>query len=101
MAASYLRGRVDADRFVDGELLTVIDGVLAMWSAADPASYRTTELLFGEQFMVYDSIAEWCWAKARRMDMLAMSAAKDCWVNNTRPPMKFRYFEQMLLRNQI
>ena len=65
VAASYLLGRVEADRFVDGEIFTVTDGVLAMRSAADPVSGRTSELLFGEQFMVYDTIGEMCWGQSQ------------------------------------
>ncbi len=65
MAASYLQGQVDAPRFVDGALFKVNAGVLPMHGAAVGASGRISELLFGERFMVYDTLGAWVWGQSQ------------------------------------
>ena len=63
VAASYLKGRVEADRFVDGHMYKVVTGVLPIHAAGDPRSGRTSELLFGERFMAYETVGGWVWGQ--------------------------------------
>ena len=63
LAASYLEGKVDAPRFVDGEMRKVAVGVLPLYRKPDPGSGRDSELLFGERFMVYDRAGDWVWGQ--------------------------------------
>jgi cell wall-associated NlpC family hydrolase len=65
VAASYLRGRVEAKRFVDGDMFKVAVGVVPMHGTADDASGRTSELIFGERFMVYETIGNWVWGQSQ------------------------------------
>ncbi|MDE0808464.1 MAG: NlpC/P60 family protein [Alphaproteobacteria bacterium] len=65
VAASYLKGRVEAKRFVDGDMFKVAVGVLPMHGGADHASGRTSELLFGERFMIYETMGDWVWGQSQ------------------------------------
>ena len=65
VAASYLQGKVEAARFVDGALFKVGVGVLGMHGAGDPAAGRISELLFGERFMVYETLGDWVWGQSQ------------------------------------
>ena len=65
VAASYLKGRVEANRFVDGELFKVGAGVLPMYAAAGAVAGRISELLFGERFMVYETLGDWVWGQSQ------------------------------------
>ena len=62
LAASHLRGQVDAARFADGEAHRVCVGHAGM--RADPTATRlTSELVFGETFTVYDRHDGWAWGQ--------------------------------------
>lgn len=63
LAASSLRGRVAAARFVDGTDRQVCCGCAGLHKAADPASPLDSQLLYGETFTVYDEWGEWCWGQ--------------------------------------
>lgn len=63
LAASYLRDRVTAERFADGEMAKVAVGVLPLYRRPDRAIGRESELLFGERFMVYERKDGWAWGQ--------------------------------------
>jgi cell wall-associated NlpC family hydrolase len=65
VAASYLKGQVEAARFDDGTLFKVDAGVLAMHADADASTGRISELLFGERFMVYETQGDWVWGQSQ------------------------------------
>jgi cell wall-associated NlpC family hydrolase len=64
LAASHLKGAVDAPRFADGEKFSVRVGraSLRLRPAGDAA--QDSELLFGEIFTVYDRNNGWAWGQA-------------------------------------
>jgi len=64
LAAAHLRGRVRADRFVEGEPHTVIAAWTALRGEPDAAAAQTSELLFGEGFTVYEIRDGWAWGQA-------------------------------------
>lgn len=64
LAAKYLEGRVQAERFVEGELCEVIDPVAPLRRMPAPDAPLDTEALKGERVMVYDDNGEgWCWGQ--------------------------------------
>ncbi|MDA1309809.1 MAG: NlpC/P60 family protein [Proteobacteria bacterium] len=65
VAASYLQGKVDAERFVDGQIMKVTAGVAPLRGAPEAAASRISELLFGENFTVYDRIGPWAWGQCQ------------------------------------
>jgi cell wall-associated NlpC family hydrolase len=63
LAASYLRGRVDAARFIDGVPCQVRSGFAAVKEEASFEARQSTELLFGEGFTVLDEQDGWAWGQ--------------------------------------
>ena len=64
LAASSLRGQVEAARFVDGEVCEVIEGQAPLRRAPAPDAPLDTEALRGERVTVYESNDEgWAWGQ--------------------------------------
>ncbi|MFV3077258.1 C40 family peptidase [Niveispirillum fermenti] len=63
LAASYLRGRVDAARFIDGVPCQIRSGFAAVKAEPSFEAGQTTELLFGETFTVLDERDGWAWGQ--------------------------------------
>lgn len=72
LAAAALKGRVTAGRFVEGVPRQVRVGAAGVANTPDAAASRTTELLYGEVFTVYDTVADsgtgtdtggWAWGQ--------------------------------------
>lgn len=63
LAASYLRGRVEAARFIDGVPCQIRSGFAAVKEDASFEARQSTELLFGETFTVLDERDGWAWGQ--------------------------------------
>ena len=64
VAASHLRGQVEARRFVDGTRHQVIEPVVAVRRAPMHDARLDTEALLGESVMVYETTDEgWAWGQ--------------------------------------
>ncbi len=61
LAAAYLRGRVDAPRYVEGEVMRVIAEATALRGEPNPENGYDTQALHGEPLVAYD-IDEEGWA---------------------------------------
>lgn len=64
LAATYLRGEVEADRFVECEDLQVTAPRAPLLRHRRDNAAMDTELLFGEHFRVYETAGDWCWGQA-------------------------------------
>ncbi len=64
LAAKYLEHAVKAARYSDGTLMQVCVGVSPLYRDADHSAPRETELLYGEQFTVYESRNGWAWGQS-------------------------------------
>lgn len=65
LAASYLKGQVEAAQFVDGALKSVIWGRIALRAAPSDGAAQDSELLRGETVTVYERKNGWAWAQAK------------------------------------
>ncbi len=77
LAAAFLRGRVEADRFVAGERFAIATEVTDFKRQPRPDAPLETQLLHGETLTVYDDEDGWGWAQADRdgyVGYVAMSA---------------------------
>lgn len=77
LAAEALRGHVEADHFVEGERFTVLTETVDLRRRPRPDAPLETQLLYGENVVVYDDEDGWGWAQAERdgyVGYLAMSA---------------------------
>ena len=64
LAASYLRGQVEASRFVGGQLCEVLDAQAPLRREPSPDAPLDTEALKGERVTVYDRDDEgWSWCQ--------------------------------------
>src|SRR5262249_25546986 len=64
LAASHLAGKVEAARFVDGELREIIDPQAPLRRSPSPDAPLDTRALKGERVMIYDSNEEgWSWGQ--------------------------------------
>ena len=64
VAAAFLKGRVEALRFSEGDKRRVAVGHAGLRRAPRPDAPLETELLFGEEVAVYDELEGWAWAQA-------------------------------------
>ncbi|MGG6893199.1 NlpC/P60 family protein [Rhizobium sp. BR 315] len=64
LAEASLRGKVEAERFVEGSKAQVSVPVIALRSKPDLAAGIDTELLMGEEVAVFERNNGWCWVKA-------------------------------------
>jgi cell wall-associated NlpC family hydrolase len=64
LAEASLKGKVEAERFVEGVSARVVVPVIALRPKPDLASGIDTELLMGEAVAVFERHNGWCWVKA-------------------------------------
>ena len=82
LAASHLRGKVDAARFVDGTAHEVRDETAPLRREPAPDAPLDTEALHGERVTVYETTEEgWCWGQLERDGYVGWLPA-----NALRPP---------------
>jgi hypothetical protein len=65
LAASSLKGEVEAARFVDGEAAAVAWGRVSLRAGPSHDSGQVSELLFGEIVTVYERKDGWAWLQAK------------------------------------
>jgi cell wall-associated NlpC family hydrolase len=67
IAASHLKGQVDAKRFVDGVAYRVATGHAALRRSPNPHAEQVSQALFGETFTAYETgkgrSAGWAWGQ--------------------------------------
>ena len=64
LAARYLEGRVDAERFVEGRAFEIVEPMAPLRSAPRPDAPLLTEALKGERVTIYDTDGEgWAWGQ--------------------------------------
>ena len=67
LAASELRGKVEAGRFADGTLNRIIDSNVPVRADGHPDAALLTEALYGERVTVYEIDGEgWAWGQLQR-----------------------------------
>jgi len=64
LAASHLKGQVEAPRFVEGEIFSVHVGRASLRVRPSDDAAQDSELLHGESFTVYDRANGWAWGQA-------------------------------------
>lgn len=66
LAATYLRGEVEAARFVEGRAMRVAEALVDLRRDPQPDGGVETQALFGERVMVYEDYEGWAWAQLSR-----------------------------------
>jgi cell wall-associated NlpC family hydrolase len=65
LAAAHLKGKVQAERFVEGWSADIAVGRASLRSRPSQDASQDSELLFGEQVTVYEQKDGWAWVQAR------------------------------------
>lgn len=63
IAAAHLKDVVRAPRYVEGNVLAADRGLIALRATPSATSRLETQILFGEQFTVYDENDSWAWGQ--------------------------------------
>lgn len=66
LAAAYLRGKVEAPRYVDGRAAQVVTASAPLRRSPRADAPLETEALFGESLTVYDETDGWAWVQLNR-----------------------------------
>jgi len=66
LAAAFLRGRIEAARFVEGRERRIVGASAPLRRAPDVAAPLETEALHGEIAVVYEERGDWAWAQLAR-----------------------------------
>jgi cell wall-associated NlpC family hydrolase len=66
LAAEFLRGQVEAARFVAGEPCRIVAPIAPLRRAPDLAAPLETQALFGEAAVVYEARGDWRWVQLAR-----------------------------------
>jgi hypothetical protein len=64
LAARHLEGKVTAAKFVEGRAVQVLRGMAGLQAAPTETAGLRTQLLFGEEFTVYEEKYGWAWGQA-------------------------------------
>ena len=76
LAAAHLKGKVNAQRFVEGRAAQVSRGLVGLHSAPTDTSGLRTQLLFGEGFTIYEEKHGWVWGQAALDDYVGFARAE-------------------------
>jgi cell wall-associated NlpC family hydrolase len=85
LAAAFLKGRVIADRYVEGAMMEVKEGVVDMRREPRPDAAVDTQVLYGERVTVYDEEEGWAWAQLSRDGYVGWIAANTLWSELSEP----------------
>lgn len=85
IAARFLQGSVEADRYVDGEAMQIKHGVVDLRREPHPESPLDTQLLYGERVVIYDELEGWAWVQAVRDQYVGWIAANALWRETYQP----------------
>ncbi|MCF6292201.1 MAG: NlpC/P60 family protein [Robiginitomaculum sp.] len=106
LAAEHLRGKVSAEKFVSGNTMSVITETADLLAKPQLDQSLQSQLLFGEEFVCYESKDGWAWGQAVRdgyvgyVQLTALSEHSkkpDNWVSALRTPV----FSQANLKSPI
>lgn len=90
VAAAYLKGRVSADRYVEGVAMEVRDCVVDLRREPRPDAAVDTQAIYGERVTVYDEEEGWAWAQLARDDYVGWIAANTLWRELSAPTHRVR-----------
>ena len=85
LAAAHLKGTFERSRYAEGSLRRVTAPALPLSFAPTVGARLETEILFGEEFTVYDEKDGWAWGQATRDGYVGYLPAADLSSDITSP----------------
>lgn len=77
LAAAHLRGEVDAPKYAEAEHRQICAPVTALRRTPADGALQDSQLLFGEDFDVYDVKNGWAWGQSRQDDYVGYVLLED------------------------
>jgi cell wall-associated NlpC family hydrolase len=77
LAADYLRGEVEAPRYVSGKDYDICAPVTGLFRSPAHGAGLDSQLLFGETFRVYEIRGDWAWGQSLLDDYVGYVLAED------------------------
>ena len=65
LAADYMRGLIRSPKFLVGEVFQVKINVTSLKKSAGQSSEQVSELLFGEEIIIYEILNGWAWGQSQ------------------------------------
>ena len=65
LAADYMRGLIGSQKFVVGKMFQVKINVASLKKSPDQSSEQVSELLFGEEIIIYEIVNAWAWGQSQ------------------------------------
>jgi len=90
VAAAYLKGRVSAERYVEGVAMEVRDCIVDLRREPRPDAAVDTQAIYGERVTVYDEEEGWAWAQLARDNYVGWIAANTLWRELSAPTHRVR-----------
>src|SRR5262245_6575345 len=89
IAAKYLQGQVEAERFVEGARHQVIEPVAALRRASSHDARLDSEALLGERMMIYETTEDgWAWGQLETDGYVGWLSANELASSGTAPTHK-------------
>ena len=66
LAAEYLKGEIEAERYVEATRMVVSAPYAPMTAQPNGDARLTNQLLYGEPFAAYEMVGGWAWGQAER-----------------------------------
>jgi cell wall-associated NlpC family hydrolase len=66
LADIKLRGRVEANRFVEGVVMEIVAPIATLRREASVTAMQTTQALLGERLVVFETAGDWVWGQLGR-----------------------------------
>jgi cell wall-associated NlpC family hydrolase len=85
LAASFLKGRIEAARYVDGVVMQIKEGVVDVKREPRPDAPLDTQALYGECVTLYDEEEGWAWVQLSRDGYVGWIGANTLWSRIYRP----------------
>jgi cell wall-associated NlpC family hydrolase len=90
LAAAFLKGCVAAERYVDGVVMEVKEGVVDLRREPRPDGAVDTQALYGERVTVYDEEEGWAWVQLARDRYVGWISAAALWSRLSEPTHRVR-----------
>ncbi|MGQ0742100.1 MAG: C40 family peptidase [Alphaproteobacteria bacterium] len=97
LAAAYLKGKVQAARYAEGEIKQAIRGNVALRGVPSFDAQLHTEILFGELFTVYEEKNGWVWGQAMLDSYVGYARASEFAPPGPAPTHRVSVFKTPLL----
>jgi hypothetical protein len=97
LAAAHLKGKVEAQRFIEGRAAQTIRGTVSLRNTPSFDGRLETEILFGERFTIYEAKNGWVWGKCALDSYVGYARESEFATSGLTPTHRVTAFKTALL----